>query len=172
MIVITNKETFHIIWCTYASYPVWDNQGNWNKLKERYEQLRTNGVHFELNRDFPQVYSSKISTGSQVRIDIEDFAFVKECITQLTSPNGDRIAGDLQIICLNINETFVELIVEEMKGKLNQKLSRLKSRLATLMHFERPEIYPGKKTWGKGIWISTINSKVAEAIKILDLTTS
>lgn len=165
-----NKRTSHIIWCTYETFPVWDNRGNWSRLKECYEELKTKEVDFELNKKFPVEYRSIKSSKDQVRIKVEDFEFVKNQIIQLTSQNGDRVAGDLKTTFLNINETFIELIVEENESNLNQKLSRLKSRLATLMNFEKPNIYPGKKTWGKGIWTSNLNSKISEAIEIIKTT--
>lgn len=161
------KDTFHIIWNTYKSYPVWDNQGDWNKLKEMYTQLQKDNVDFEVNKNFPTSYRKVQPRQEQICIDEEEVEFLKESIIQLTKPNGDRIAGDLKLIHLKIQETYIELIVEDNKGVLKQKLARLKSRLATLMSFKKPEKYKGSNTWGKGIWISVLNSNIPEAIEVL-----
>jgi hypothetical protein len=167
-----SKKIYHIIWSTFGSYPVWDNRGDWLELKATYGQLVLNEVDFELNKEFTSIYNNKPITNQQIEIDESHFEFLKDELIDLAKIDGDRIAGDLELLYVNINKTFIELIVKEKPSDLKQKLSRLKSRLATLMSFNEPEIFKGKKTWGKGIWISTINSKVTEAIEILKLPTT
>ncbi len=161
------KENYHIIWNIFGVYPLWDERGDWDEIKEKYFILKENKVKIELEKEFPKNYKK-----NNVFLEVKEFnddqkAFLKRQINDLTKINGDRISGGLEIFYLNIEKTYIELIIREERNILKQKISRLKSRLGALLSFEYSPIFNGKNTWGKGIWISKICNNQNKAIQII-----
>lgn len=163
---MTNKVTFHIIFNTFGAFPVWDRRGNWNELKNRYSTLSELGIDMKSEHDFPAEYQKTEPTNA-ISFEKEEIQFLTESIQHLTRENGDRVCGNMEIELLHVQPHFVELIVREEEALVLQKLSRLKSRLATLLSFEFPHRFSGKHTWSKGFWNARITGDVNRAITIL-----
>lgn len=161
------KQYHHIIWNVFAIYPPWDERGDWDYLIRTYEQLKDHDVELKFEKDLPGSFQNKGSFEECIAFNAEQIEFLKTEIAALTKENGDRICGNLPIQFLDIEKTYVELIIHEEEEVLKQKIARLKSRLATLLSFKFPETFQGKNTWGKGLWVVQFHGEVDKAIELI-----
>ncbi len=161
------KDYYHIVWNIFGVYPLWDHKGDWGKLTKIYALLNDNNIEFESNKNLPKTYTKQLFYKEFHAFNIEQKEFLNRQINKLTEKNGDRICGNLEILYINVNNVYIELIVVEEQQLLKQKIARLKSRLATLLSFEFTNLFQGKNTWGKGVWISKIKNKQDQAVKII-----
>lgn len=167
---MSKKQLFHIIWTTFNEYPVWDKNGNWQKLIDTYAELQKQNINYincNLSRKLPTEYVNRDSRNDRLLLDGKSINQLKLDIEKLCRKNGDRIIDELEIAMLSINESKVEMLVFSDITSITQKVSRLKSRTATLLSFEYPDKFVGKGTWGKGFWYSTIFNKEDLAISII-----
>lgn len=167
---MSNKQLFHIVWTTFNEYPVWDKNGNWQKLIDVYAELQKHDINYlniNLSRKLPTEYVNRDSRNDRLLLDEKSINQLKLDIEKLCKKNGDRIVDGLEIAMLNVNESKVEMLVFSDITSINQKIARLKSRTATLLSFEYPDKFAGKGTWGKGFWYSTIFNKEDLAISII-----
>jgi len=167
---MSKKQLFHIIWTTFNEYPVWDRNGNWQKLLDAYAELRKQNINYincNLSRELPTEYVNRDSRNDRLLLDEKSMNQLRLDIEKLCQKNKDRIIDGLEIAMLNISESKVEMLVFSDITSITQKISRLKSRTATLLSFEYPDKFVGKGTWGKGFWYSTIFNKEDLAISII-----
>lgn len=167
---MSNKQLFHIIWTTFNEYPVWDRNGNWQKLLDAYAELQKQNINYincNLSRELPTEYVNRDSRNDRLLLDEKSMNQLRLDIEKLCQKNKDRIIDGLEIAMLNISESKVEMLVFSDITSITQKISRLKSRTATLLSFEYPDKFVGKGTWGKGFWYSTIFNKEDLAISII-----
>jgi hypothetical protein len=164
---MSKKQLFHIIWTTFNEYPVWDKNGNWQKLIDTYAELRKHNINCNLSRKLPTEYVNKDSRNDRLLLDEKSINQLKFDIEKLCQKNKDRIIDELEIAMLSINESKVEMLVFSDIASITQKASRLKSRTSTLLSFEYPDKFAGKGTWGKGFWYSTIFNKEDLAVSII-----
>ena len=162
-----NKQLFHIIWTTFNEYPVWDKNGNWQKLTDTYTELQKHNINCNLSRELQIGYSNKISQKERFLLNEKAMTQLKIDIEELCQQNEDRIINGLEIKMLNINESKVEILAFSNIDSITQKISRLKSRTSTLLSLKYPEEFLGKGTWGKGFWCSNILNKENLAISII-----
>ena len=167
---MSKKQLFHIIWTTFNEYPVWDRNGNWQKLLDAYAELQKQNINYincNLSRELPTEYVNRDSRNDRLLLDEKSMNQLRLDIEKLCQKNKDRIIDGLEIAMLNISESKVEMLVFSDITSITQKISRLKSRTATLLSFEYPDKFVGKGTWGKGFWHSTIFNKEDLAISII-----
>ncbi|POR24151.1 hypothetical protein BWK58_08490 [Flavobacterium columnare] len=162
-----NKQLFHVIWTTFDEYPVWDKNGNWQKISDAYLELQKHKIDYYSSRELQFRYTNKNSQKSRLVLNEKAMTQLKNDIEELCQQNKDRIIDGLEIKMLNINESKVEMLVFSNIDLISQKISRLKSRTSTLLSLKYPEVYFGSKTWGKGFWFSNIFNKEDLAISII-----
>lgn len=162
-----NKQLFHVIWTTFNEYPVWDKNGNWQKLSNTYSELQKQHINCNLFKELQNGYLKSNSKKDRLLLNKQAILQLKFDIEDLCKENHDRIIDGLEIKMLTIDESKVELLVYSNLNALTQKISRLKSRTATLLNLKYPEAYFGKGTWGKGFWYSNILNKEDLAISII-----
>ena len=162
-----NKQLFHIIWTTFGEYPVWDKNGNWQKLTDIYVELKKHNISCNLSHELQIAYVNKNAQKSPLLINEKAMVQLKIDIVELCQENKDRIINGLEIKMLKIDESKVEMLVFSDLNSMTQKISRLKSRTSTLLSFKYPEEYFGKGTWGKGFWYSNILNKEDVAISMI-----
>jgi hypothetical protein len=162
-----NKQLFHVIWTTFEEYPVWDKNGNWQKVSDAYLELQKHKIDYSLSRELQIGYTGKNSRKSRLVLNQKAMIQLKNDIEELCQQSKDRIIDGLEIKMLNINESKVEMLVFSNIDLISQKISRLKSRTSTLLSLNYPEEYFGKGTWSKGFWHSNILNKEDLAISII-----
>jgi len=155
---------WHIVWTTYLSWPPHDRRGDWKALAKFYENLRTTSRDIEMSRTLP-VYrhaDSLIRSGIMLTTDARNR--LNQDIRELTTTQGDRVAGNLLVTGLAIEPTAVHLVLSCSEASLSQRVGRLKSRSATLLSF-RPELgVGGSQTWGRGFWWARLPSEDVAAL--------
>ncbi len=142
-------QLFHVVWTTFEAYSIGDQRGNWQKIKDLYSNLEKQQISFQLSEEFPAKYLSKEPRANRVQLSQKAMEQLKKELVELCYPGKDRILDGLKLEMATIHESHVELLVYSDQTSLKQKISRLKSRSATLLS-------SGKNTWGKGIWIAQI----------------
>ncbi|MNJ86613.1 hypothetical protein D3C87_41170 [compost metagenome] len=160
-------QLFHIIWTTFEEYPIHDNRGNWQKTKELYLILKEQQTAFQLSEEFPVEYLCKEPKSKRIKLSEKARNQLKADVEKLCQPGKDRIISGLKLETVQIHETHIELLVYCQPVSLKQKVSRLKSRSATLLSSDFPESYHGKNTWGKGIWIAQLFNPTASAVSTI-----
>lgn len=163
-----NKQLFHVIWTTFDEYPVWDKNGNWQKILDIYLELKNNEIEYSLSHELQIEYTNKKARLTKLVLDKKAIAQLSIDIEELCQQNKDRIIDGLEIKMLKITEAKIEMLVFSNIDLLNQKISRLKSRTSTLLSFKYPKYYFGKGTWSKGFWYSTILNNEDLAISIIN----
>ena len=143
-------KTVHIIWTTYETWLPQDQRGDWDILKELYSKNSGKYELLEKSKLFDN-YKRHIKS-TAVSLSKEEQEFIEKEILILST--NDRIAEGIKIIAVSCSETKVELLIENDYFEAKQKVSRFKSRLATLLSFDFD--YSGKNTWSKGIWSANI----------------
>lgn len=161
------KQLFHIIWTVYNEYPIWDKNGNWQKLTATYTELQKQHINYHLYKELQPEYLNKSPRQERLLLDEKAILQLKSDIEHLCKTNGDRIINGLKIEMLQIDKSKVEMLVYSNINVIIQQISRLKSRTATLLHFEYPDKFLGKGTWGKGIWYGNILNKEELAIAMI-----
>ncbi|KPH12440.1 hypothetical protein [Chryseobacterium sp. ERMR1:04] len=164
---MSKKQLFHIIWTTYNEYPVWDKNGNWQRLVEIYTELQKHSISYNLSHELPIGSVNKNSKSERLVLNEKSINQLKTDIEDLCQEKNDRIIDGLEIEILNINESKVEILIFSDIQSITQKVSRLKSRTSTLLSLQYPEKFVGKGTWGKGFWCSNILNKENLAISII-----
>lgn len=160
-------QLFHIIWTTFEEYPIPDSRGNWQKTKDLYSVLEEQQTAFQLSEEFPVEYQNKEPRTNRLILSQKAITQLTKEMTELCQPGKDRIISDLKLEMVYVHETHVELLVYCHPETLKQKISRLKSRSATLLSFDFPESYHGKNTWGKGIWIAHLFNPTANTLSTI-----
>jgi len=122
------------------------------------------GWDVEFNKNLSEKWLNRHPASSQVVLLPEETIHLHQEVLKLTAPNGDRVAGNLNILQVMISSTMVQLLVEIDPIEFDQKISRLKSRLATLLSFYTGGQKGGKNTWSKGYWSANFTS---EEVKML-----
>ena len=145
----------HIIWTTYSTWLPHEKRGKWNSLAKIYNSL-PNDFKIEYSKPLYQSYSNKAHNNEKVVFSESDISCIKESIYELSSSDGDRIAGGLNILALHVNPTEVQMLINGSFNENKQKISRLKSRTATLLNYNNDleSNNSAKHTWSKGIWHS------------------
>ena len=161
------KQLFHIIWTTYQEYPVWDKNGNWQKLADAYTVMQDHHINYNLSHELPAGYINKSSREERLLLNEKSMAQLKLDIEKVCRKNGDRIIDGLEIKMLNVNDSKVEILAFSPTESITQKISRLKSITSSLLRSKYPEEFFGKGTWGKGFWYSNIFNKEDLAVSII-----
>ncbi|SDJ57259.1 hypothetical protein [Chryseobacterium jejuense] len=164
---MSNKQLFHIIWTTHHEYPVWDKNGNWQKLVNAYTELQKYTISCYLSHVLPIRYVNKSSKNELLLLNEKSINQLKIDIEKLCRKNGDRIIDGLEIKMLRINESKVEILAFSPAVSILQKISRLKSKTSSLLGTKYPEEFPENKIWGKGFWYSNILNKEDLAVSII-----
>ena len=160
-------QLFHIIWTTFEEYPIHDSRGNWQKTKDLYLILEEQQIAFQLSEEFPAAYQGKEPRANRLTLAPKAISQLKKEVEILCQPGKDRIISGLKLEMVHVHETRVELLIYCHPSSLKQKVSRLKSRSATLLSFDFPESHFGKNTWGKGIWVAQIFNHQEQTISII-----
>ena len=158
---------FHIIWTTFETHLPWDKNGNWQKTKDLYMRLKDQGTDFDLLKEFPDEYIGKEPKSGRVRLSEKAKEQLTADIEYLCQPGKDRIVDGLKLESVKVQESHIELIIRCDPASLTQKISRIKSRSATLLSFALPESHSGKNTWGKGIWVAQIFNNEEQTISTI-----
>lgn len=164
---MSDKQLFHIIWTTFNEYPVWDKNGNWQKLTNTYVTLQKQAINYNLSHQLQTEYTPVLPKG-RLLLNEKVIIQLKMDIEELCQPDKDRIINGLKVKMLNINESMIELLVLSNINSITQQISRLKSRTSTLLSLKYPQEFSGKGTWGKGFWCSNILNKQNLAIAIIE----
>jgi REP element-mobilizing transposase RayT len=164
-------QLFHVIWTSFETYPLWDKNGDYQKTKELYSKLGDQKTTFHLSKEFPN-YLGKKPKVNRVTFSKEAMKQLKTAIENLCLPGKDRIIDGMKLELVSIHENHVELLLRCDLTFLSQKISRLKSRTATLLSFSFPESHFGKNTWGKGFWFASILNHEEKALSIIKETNS
>ncbi len=164
------KKSFHILWTSFGTYQLWDNRGHWNPMLQAYQKLVKAEVGLKFHYELPQEFLYKPCPTNQRIFSTEQLDFLQQEILNLTKVNGDRVAANLTIEHIDCTPTYAHLIVQEEESLLKKKIARIKSRTATLLAFQYPELFTGRNTWGKGIWITEIIKNMELANSILEET--
>ena len=145
---------WHIIWTVHGVRLPQAANTSWSPLAALYASLADQGLS-PVQCD-AIVDRTKGPSGSPriVEFTSENASTIREAILDLGSPQGDRVAGDLGLEVVLVGRTHVELLLQHPSEGLHQKLSRLKSRSATLLSFRTHETFGGKGTWGNGFWVA------------------
>ncbi len=142
------KKLYLILFWKYNTLPPWGKYAPYNKLQSKLEYLHTKNILFYPNKTLPDSYSPKKTATAKV-FSNENKAFLVDEIRNLAS--SDRILDSLVVHNIQVDDYYIELLIEEDPKKKKKKIGRLKSRLATLLSFKFPNQYKGKNTWAKGI---------------------
>ena len=164
---MNNNQLCHIIWTTFNEFPVWDKNGNWQKLTDTYVELQKHDIKYNLSHELPATYVNKTLQKERILLSEKGMIQLKNDIEELCQPNKDNIIVGLEIKMLNIRESKVQILVLSNVDLVKQKISRLKSRTSTLLSLKYPKEFFGKGTWGKGFWCSNILNKEDLAISII-----
>lgn len=159
------KGLYHIIWSTYHAFPVWDIRGDWSKLAELYAMFDLNAIGYQPSHELPRQWERRETNPKAIELTSCEQQYVQKNLQGLVV--HDRIAGGLEVMACAVSEQHVELLVREEGVQLLQKVARLKSRLATLLHFAFPQKFQGAHTWGKGIWVAEILSHHQQGIALV-----
>lgn len=163
-------QLFHIAWTTFEEYPIGDSRGSWQKIKDLYSNLEHQQIGFQLSEEFPEAYRSKEPRVNRVVFSPKTIEQLQTILEELCVPGKDRVISGLKLEMACVHETHVELLVYCEPVSLKQKVSRLKSRAATLLGFHSPESHAGKNTWGKGIWTAQLFNPTASAVSTIQLS--
>ena len=123
-------DGLHIIWTTYNSWQPRDARGNWSGLHELYKQLAQNGHYYELSAPLRESVP-KAELSDTVALTSNERNEVKNYLSELVAPDGDRIAGGLPIVCHAITPTVVQLLIVPAVAPHSQIIGRLKSKTAS-----------------------------------------
>jgi len=155
----------HIVWTTYLTFPPQDKRGSWESMSKVYEELkRVSEISFV--KPLLKEYNS-IPSEERGILSFEDQRVVRDSIVDLAKDKGDRVAGGSGLRAIGTSETEVHLLINGTLAESKQKISRLKSRSATLLGFSQEKFgESSKNTWAKGIWAAEFgNEKIAEKVK-------
>ena len=158
-------QLFHVLWTSSGEYPVWNKNGGWEKLKTVYSVLEQQEISSRFSQPLPKEYVQKTARTDRILFDEEVRGKLTADIMELCQK--DRILEGISLEMVRVTESSVELLVYCHPDSLKQKISRLKSRTATLLSFAFPDYFPGKGTWGKGFWFAAILNKEALAASII-----
>lgn len=161
------KPLIHILWTTFDTLPIWDKNDNWDEFAKKYQILKEMKIDSTTSHKLHDKYNNQI--GNPTTRFLSDKAIIKleADILNLTRPHADRIINELNIVHIKITNVFIEILLFSDELDINQKIARLKSRTATLLHFSFPEEFLGKQTWSKGYWQSTFKKNQNLALNIL-----
>lgn len=162
------KPLVHILWTTFDTLPVWDKNGNWDEFSKKYQILKENKIDFTTSHKLYNNYNNQTKKPTTRFLSDKAIIQLEADILNLTKPNTDRIINELNIAHIKITNVFVEILLYSDELDINQKIARLKSRTATLLHFSFPEEFLGKQTWSKGYWQSTFKKNQDLALNILN----
>ena len=144
----------HIVWVTFDSWLPHEKRGDWKDLADFYQSLERD---FIVNFSKPlQNNYTKIQNPTQLILSSSDQEILKKDIIELAI--NESIAGGLEIISIGLTPNGVHLLIRGAFSEKKQKLSRLKSRSATLLKYTNglTEI-SAKNTWSKGFWVAEFN---------------
>jgi len=146
----------HVIWTTYLNWLPSDNRGSWEELSELYSSLSSDFV-VEFIKPLHHRYMNKTNINSVSLSDI-DRKVIRESIIELSEENGDRIAGGLKTVAIGIGKTEVHILARGNISEIKEKISRLKSRSATLLNVSHESVSSSaSNTWSKGLWSVEFN---------------
>ena len=161
------KPLIHIVWTTFDTLPVWDKNGNWDEFAKKYQILKEKEIDFTASHKLYNKYNNQPEKPTKRFLSNKAIIQLEADILNLTKPNTDRIINELNIVYIKITNVSVEILLISDELDINQKIARLKSRTATLLHFSFPEEFLGKQTWSKGYWQSTFKKNQNLALNIL-----
>lgn len=146
---------YHVIWTTIGFWLPNERRGNWNGLKNFYQELEKE------NHRFTAVFSDRYSDQPQkqnreIRLGIDEQEKVEAILRQLCQ--SDRIAEGTQILALNVTFNQVEMLINTREKELTQVVGRLKSRSATIAIWSLGDSEL-KRIWSKGFWTAEIDYK-------------
>lgn len=156
-----NPSYIHIVWTTYFSWQPWSENGKFDALQKLYSGLESEAVDVVINKRLPTTWLDRPPLAGQVVFVPSEIDFLQQEMLRLTAENGDRVAGNLSVLCRRFEPTCVHLLLGSPSAPLGQIVGRLKSRLATLLHFHTNGQKGGANTWSKGYWAATFASELA-----------
>ena len=164
-----NNHNFllHIHWTTFDTLPIWDKNGNWNEFYTKYQILKERKIVFTTSKKIHENYNNLKSRTTCRSLSKNAITQLKEDIIDLSKPNKDRIIEQLEIRHIKITNISIEIILFSNQTDISQKIARLKSRTATLLHFNFPDEFTEARTWSKGYWQATIYNKKEIAFEII-----
>ncbi len=115
-----------------------------------------------MSHEIPSRFSRKEISSDVVLLNNDEMENVRLEIIELTAYCGDRIIGGMPLLAMSVSETTVQIVTKSPEDSLNQRIGRLKSRLATLLSFHPKNQSGGKNTWSKGFFSAKINTAEAE----------
>ena len=143
---------WHIIWTIHGVGLPQRASAPWPLLSALYAELAANRLSPVQGDSISEIVDGSRPALRSRELSVEERAAVRQDLLKLGGKQGDRVAGDLGLKSVVVEATYVELLLEHAVDGLHQKLSRLKSRSATLLSFRGPEGTEGRGTWGKGFW--------------------
>lgn len=155
-------DGLHIIWTTYNTFQPQDARGDWSALRELYKHLARVGFYCEMSAPLPENVSSAASSHNAVVLAPHERNEVQGDLFQLTSVDGDRVAGGLPLSCCAANSTAVQLLLAPALASHSQIIGRLKSKTASQL-LQSPERTGQKRIWSSGYWFANINGEEALA---------
>lgn len=142
----------HVIWTTLNRSLPNDRSGSWNNLASIYNKYPS---------EYHLVDKSKLYCDYRcIERDSIEFSdveakFIESCIYELVV--GDRVASlvmPVKVICFS---SCVELLVKGSFIDSKQGLSRIKSRVSTLIQFKFSQ--RSACNWSKGFWAAEFTDK-------------
>ena len=148
---------YHVIWTTIGFWLPNEQRGNWNSLKNFYQELGKENHHF--TAIFSDRYSDQPQKQNrEIRLGIDEQKKVEEILRGLCQT--DRVAEGTQILALHVTFNKVEMLIRIQEKELTQVVGRLKSRSATIAIWSLGDSNL-KRIWSKGFWIAEIEDKDA-----------
>jgi hypothetical protein len=143
---------WHIIWTIHGFGLPQSATASWPLLSELYAKLAANGLSPARVDPISERPIRPHPALELKALNVEQRASVRRDLLELGGAHGDRVSGHLGLRSVLVEATYVELLLEHEVEGLLQKLSRLKSRSATLLSFRGPHGTGGRGTWSKGFW--------------------
>jgi hypothetical protein len=156
--------TWHVIWTVHGGQLPQSGRGAWGPLALLYEQLSGEGL---LPKEMDPIVSREpeiLLRGTKRLLPLESIERLRAEIIDLGSDHGDRVAGRLGLRAVLVQPTHVELFAEHPVEGFHQKVSRIKSRSATLLSFDTRGEAGGAGTWSHGFWRARHDEDRAVAI--------
>lgn len=146
----------HIIWTTYDSWMPHERRGNWSGLAALYSEV-SNDFKVGFSKPLCETYVAN-QRPTQVRLSKDEQEVAKESLLGLVAT--DRVAGGLKVLAMGVDSSEVHLLVGGSLEENKQKLSRLKSRSATLLGMNNRSTINNSSThtWSKGIWAAEFSA--------------
>ena len=148
-----HRQLWHIVWTTFGDWPPDDQRGDWSGLSVFYSPLIDAGL-VVTSRPLRARYLAQPCDA--IVLSNQDEMQLRAWLLQLTSHDGDRVAGGHQISAAAFHPTQAHMLFRCERDRLSQVVGRIKSRLAALLLFEPRWSKRGRRIWAKGFWAAEL----------------